>query len=344
MQDTLESQAIRLVHGFGLENLVTETVRVPQPGPYEALVRVHAVSLNYRDLLTATGRYNPKQRMPLTLCSDGAGEVIAVGDRVTRWKQGDRVVAIFMQGWLSGPITREAGPTALGGGLDGMLTQLRVLHQDGLVAVPTHLSYEEAATLPCAAVTAWHSLVPGAHIRAGDTVLILGTGGVSIFALQFALLHGARVLVTSSSDEKLKKARALGASDTINYKTHPDWEAQVLELTGRRGVNAVVEVGGAGTFQRSIRSVYPGGHIGVIGNLSGLDASVNMGSVIQSSAVIQGIYVGSREMFEAMNRAISQHKLQPVIDHVFPFAEAKQAFEALQGAQHFGKIVISLPS
>lgn len=337
-----KAEALRLSGGFGIDQLSFDTVDVPQPGEHQVLVRVHAVSLNYRDLLVTLGRYNPKQHMPVILCSDGAGEVVSTGGGVTRFKPGDRVAAIFMQRWISGDRTREAGNSALGAAVDGMLTEYRVLDEEGLVAVPEHLSYQEASTLPCAAVTAWQTLVDVAHLEAGDTALILGTGGVSVFALQFARMHGARIIVTSSSDAKLDRARQLGASDVINYKTTPDWEKEVFRLTGGRGVDVVVEVGGAGTLPRSLRAVRTSGHIGVIGNLTGLEPTINIGMLINTGVHLRGIYVGSREMFEAMNRAISLHQMRPVIHRVFPFREAREAIAEMQKADHFGKLVISL--
>lgn len=339
---TKKAQAVRLSSAYGVENLTLDPVEVPEARAGEVLVRIHAVSLNYRDLLVSTGRYNKNQRMPLILCSDGAGEVAAVGAGVSRFKVGDRVASTFFQNWTTGEATRETGPSALGGALDGVFTTYRNLSENGLVHLPDHLSFEDGATLPCAGLTAWNALFEASRVKAGDTVLILGTGGVSIFALQFASQAGARVIVTSSSDEKLQRARELGAHDTINYKDNPDWEKEVFELTGKRGVDAVVEVGGAGTLPKSLRSIRIGGHIAVIGNLSGIESSVQLGSVIASNAQLHGIYVGSRKMFEDMNRAISLHKLKPVIDRVFEFADWRAAFERMQSGEHFGKLVVKV--
>ncbi|MFY9726866.1 MAG: NAD(P)-dependent alcohol dehydrogenase [Bryobacteraceae bacterium] len=313
----------------------------PKPGPGQALVRVRASSLNYRDLVVAGGGYGRHVKLPLIPLSDGAGEVVEVGPHVTRVKPGTRVAAIFMQTWLAGALTEDQSKSALGGAIDGMLAEFVVLDQDGLVPIPEHLSYAEAATLPCAAVTAWHALVTEGGIRAGDNVLVLGTGGVSIFALQFARLHGACVIVTSSSDDKLARALALGASDGINYRQTPEWGRRVLELTGGAGVDHVVEVGGAGTLPQSFRAVRFGGRISLIGVLAEPGAAVDTRPLMMKAARLQGIYVGSREMFEAMNRAIALHRLRPVIDRVFPFAEAPDAFRYLKTAGHFGKIVIS---
>ncbi len=312
----------------------------PTPGPFQVLVRVRATCLNYRDLMVLMGRYGrgglPPNVVPL---SDGAGEVLAVGPGVTRVKPGDRVAGIFMQTWLAGEITAESGASAMGGSIDGMLAEQVVLHENGLVHLPPHLSFEEAATLPCAGVTAWHALAEHARIRAGDTVLIQGTGGVSIFALQFARMMGARVIATSSSDAKLERVKAMGAETGINYRNTPEWQDAVRAATGGRGVDAVVEVGGPGTFSRSLQSLRVGGKLSLIGVLTGA-AEVNPTAIMRASVNVQGIYVGSRAMFEAMNRAIAANDMHPVIDRVFPFAEARAAYQHLQSGAHFGKVVI----
>ncbi|MHA3772393.1 zinc-dependent alcohol dehydrogenase family protein [Verrucomicrobiota bacterium sgz303538] len=325
---------------FGLENLILTERDEPRPGPHEVVVKFHAASLNYRDLLFAQGVYNPHPHFPAIPLSDGAGVISAVGEGVTRWKTGDRVCPIFMQGWLEGECNPEKAGTSLGGGgLDGVLQEYGTFHENGLVRIPEHLSFEEASTLPCAAVTAWHALVNVRRIKAGDTVLTLGTGGVSIFALQFAKLHGARVIATSSSDEKLARARELGADETINYKTTPDWDKEVLRLTDKAGVDNVVEVGGAGTLPRSINAVRMGGVVAVIGVLAqggGLDPI----QVLMKSIHLQGIFVGSREMFEDMNRAIAVNNLKPVIDKTFTFDQAREALKYMESGSHFGKIVI----
>ena len=325
--------------GFGLENLRLADRPDPQPGPGEVLVRVRAVALNYRDLLIVRGLYNPKLPMPRVLASDGAGEVVAVGPGVTRFRQGDRVAACFMQGWLGGELDEPASRTALGGDIDGMLAEQVVFHEQGWVKLPEHLSFEEGATLPCAAVTAWHAVVE-CGIDPGDTVLTQGTGGVSLFAVQFARAAGARVLITSSSDEKLKRARELGAHEGINYRTTPDWDKRVRELTNRRGVDQVVELGGANTLPQSLRAVRTGGRINLIGVLAGADGQFNPLPILMKGVRMQGIYVGSRAMFEAMNRAISLHGLRPVIDRVFDFADAPAALKHMESGAHFGKIVI----
>jgi len=319
-------------------------VELPEPKPArgQVLVRVRATSLNYRDLLVSDGRYG-KVALPLIPLSDGAGEIVAMGEDVARWKTGDRVAGTFFQGWQSGSFRREMANTALGGALNGMLAEYVALSADGLVAIPSHLSFEQAATLPCAALTAWQALVFHGNISADETVLLLGTGGVSIFALQFAKLHGARVIITSSSDEKLARARALGADETINYRSTADWEKEVFRLTAEAGVDQVVEVGGAGTFVKSLRSVRPGGQVHLVGGVSGFTGEVPLAEIIRKLVIVRGIYVGSRAMFEAMSRAVTRHQSRPVIDRVFLFADAPAAYKYQQSGQHFGKVVISLP-
>lgn len=329
-----------LQNGTGIDALTLVERAEPQPGYNQVLIRVRATSLNYRDLVVASGQYGSGVKYPLIPMSDGAGDVLAVGENVTRLKLGDRVAGIFFQDWIAGGITKQIMKSDLGGSIDGMLAEYVVLHQEGLVKIPKHLTYEEGATLPCAAVTAWHGLVTKGKITAGDTVLLLGTGGVSIFALQFAKIFGARVIVTSSSDEKLARVKKMGADEIINYKTHPDWEKQVYELTDRIGVDHVVEVGGAGTLAKSLQAVRYGGTINLIGILTGAAGQINPMPVLGKSITVNGIYVGSREMFETMNRAISQNKIKPVIDKIFPFNEAKNAYQHLKSAAHFGKIVI----
>ncbi len=322
----------------GVDGLEVFEAAGPEPRRGEIAVRVRAVSLNYRDLMVADGRYG-KAHLPLIPLSDGAGEVAAVGEGVTRWKPGDRVAGTFFQGWNSGPFRRDA--LALGGALDGMFAERVLLPEDGAVAIPPHLSWEEAATLPCAAVTAWHALVTHGNIAADETVLLLGTGGVSLFALQFAKMHGARVIITSSSDEKLARARALGADEGVNYRENPDWEKEVFRLTAKAGVDHVVEVVGGDAFTRSLRTLAPGGTVSLVGGVRSFTADVPLLQIIAKSAVVRGIYVGSREMFEAMNRAVALHAMRPVVDRVFPFAEAAAAYRYLESGAHFGKVTIS---
>lgn len=332
-------KAWQIQHRGSLEGLAQVELPRPEPGPGEVRVRIRAVSLNYRDLI-ATRIERPGALTPLIPCSDGAGEVVEVGLGVEQWKPGDRVIGCFFQGWESGRIRREVMRTDLGGPLHGVLAEEVVFKEDGLVAAPDHLSYEQASTLPCAALTAWHALVENGKICAGETVLLLGTGGVSIFALQFAKLHGARVIITSSSDTKLAKAKALGADDTINYRTFPDWQVRVHELTNKRGADHVVEVGGAGTLEKSIESVGYGGKVHSIGVLTGFEGKINPWQIIAKSISVCGLYVGSREMFDAMNRTITLHKLEPVIDSMFKFPEALAAFQRMESGAHFGKIVV----
>lgn len=330
------------VHGaFGLDNLKVVERPLPAIGPRQVRVKVRAASLNFRDLLMVKGQYNPRQKLPLIPLSDGAGEVVETGTEVTRFKVGDRAAGIFSQTWLGGEPTREKLAGTMGGPLDGWLAEEIVLDQDGLVHVPEHLSDEEAACLPCAAVTAWSALTQG-NLEAGDTVLVQGTGGVSLFALQFAKLFGARVIATSSSDEKLARVRQLGADETINYRSVPEWGKQARELTGKLGVDHVVEVGGAGTLEQTLKCVKVGGHISMIGVLTGNAASVSLIPILMQNVRVQGVLVGSRDQFEAMNRAISVHKLKPVVDRVFPFTEARAAFEHMASGAHFGKIVIRI--
>ncbi len=333
-------RAFEIQGNFGLDALTAIERPDPTPGPGQVLLRVRAASLNYRDLLTVQGVYNPKQPLPLIPLSDGAGEVERLGPGVTRVKEGDRVAGIFAQKWLAGEPTKQKLLSTLGGPLDGMLADHIVLSEEGVVPVPAHLSDEEAATLPCAAVTAWSALVVQGRLKAGDTLLVLGTGGVSLFALQFARILGARAIVTSSRDEKLARARALGAAELINYRTTPDWEKKVKELTGGVGADHVLEVGGAGTLSRSLRAVRVGGRISVIGNLTGLSGEVNLAPILMQNVRLQGVMVGSRETFESMNRALAFHQLHPVVDRVFAFAEARAALEYMAGQGHFGKIVI----
>jgi NADPH:quinone reductase-like Zn-dependent oxidoreductase len=332
----------RITEAGSVEALALAEAPAPEPGPFQARIAVRANSLNYRDLSVVRGAYGRGAvRTNLVPLSDGAGEVVEVGPGVTRVKPGDRVAATFMQRWLGGGVTPEAFASALGGGsVDGMLAEQVVLHEDGLVHIPAHLSFEQAATLPCAAVTAWHALAGHGRIRAGETVLVQGTGGVSIFALQFATMMGARVIITSSSDAKLERARGMGADTGINYRTTPDWQDAVLDATGGRGVDLVVEVGGAGTLARSAQAVRMGGKISLIGVLTGM-VEMNPTALMRRMVNLQGIYVGSRAMFEAMNRAIALHAMRPVIDRVFPFERAPDAYRHQIGATHFGKVVIA---
>ncbi|PWT95875.1 MAG: NAD(P)-dependent alcohol dehydrogenase [Candidatus Melainabacteria bacterium] len=337
-------QAYRLVEKFGIDHLVVSESKPEPIGHGQVRVKMHAASLNYRDLMIVRGEYNPNLRQPTGLVplSDGAGEVVELGEGVTRFKVGDRVAGLFFQSWLAGECDEQKSKSALAGSIDGVLTTYKVFHEDGLISLPAHLSYEEGATLPCAAVTAWNALIFSGGLRAGETVLTQGTGGVSIFALQFSKITGARVIVISSSDEKLARAEKLGANDLINYKKNPNWEIKVKELTRGRGVDHIVELGGASTLTKSLQAIRLGGQISLIGVLSGKSGEINPVPILMKNVCVQGIYVGSREMFEGMNAAISLHKLHPVIDRVFPFAEAKQAFSYMESSSHLGKIVIKI--
>jgi NADPH:quinone reductase-like Zn-dependent oxidoreductase len=313
----------------------------PVPGPRQVLVRVRATSLNYRDLITVEGKYARAAPKPdLIPLSDGAGEIVAVGPGVSRLKAGDRVAGCFMQKWIGGAIDAAAQASAMGGAIDGMLTELAVLEEDGAVVLPAGLSFEQGATLPCAAVTAWHALVEIGQLKAGDTVLVQGSGGVSIFALQFARMFGARVIATSSSAAKAERLKAMGAEAVIDYRATPDWDQEALKLTGGRGADLIVEVGGAGTLPRSFLAARLGGRIAVIGLLTG-PSQVDPMPILRRNLRVQGLYVGSKQMFEAMNCAIAAGGLEPVIDKVFAFAEAKEAYRHLKGQSHFGKIVIA---
>lgn len=330
------------LQGKGLEHIALVERAEPKPKANEVLVKVKATSLNYRDYMMAKGVYRREQHYPLIPLSDGAGEVVAVGDAVTTFRVKDRVAGTFFSYWESGCVTPESNLQALGGDLQGMLAEYVVLPDTGLVHIPDSISYEEAATLPCAALTAWNALFGKGNLKPGETVLVLGTGGVSVFAMQFAKAAGAKVIVTSSHDEKLAKMKALGADELINYQKTPDWEKEVMRLTHKRGVDHVIEVGGAGTFSKSLHAVRMGGTISMIGVLSGISAPVDTVLILAKSINVHGIYVGNRSQFVAMIRAIEQNHIRPVIDHVFDFADAKKAFAALEAAQHVGKIVIKV--
>jgi NADPH:quinone reductase-like Zn-dependent oxidoreductase len=325
-----------------LDNLAMRETPTPTPGPREVLMRVHATSLNYRDLGLALGTYkSPSMPLPLVPMSDGAGEIVAVGNGVTRVKVGDRVAGIFHQGWIGGPRRPEHPVGDLGGGIHGMLSEYVVLSEDGVVIIPEQLSFEEAATLPCAAVTAWNTLQVQRPLQAGETVLVQGSGGVSLFALQFAKLAGARVIATSSSDERLERMRALGADELVNYTTHPAWEDEVRALTGRRGVDLIVEV--VGSMTQSLKCIRTGGRIGMVGQRGGQGVPASFGMIVGRHITVYGIGVGSRDDFEAMNRAIAMNNLKPVVDRVFAFEEAREAYRHLKDRAHFGKIVIAGP-
>jgi NADPH:quinone reductase-like Zn-dependent oxidoreductase len=319
----------------GFEGLKRGERERPTPGPGQVLVRMRAASLNFRDLAILAGKYfrGPLEHDTIPL-SDGAGEVAAVGPGVTQLAVGDRVVATFAQGHP---------PAALGFPLDGCLTEYAAFAADGLLRLPAHLSFEEGATLPCAGVTVWNALMHGPRsLKPGETVLTLGTGGVSIFALQLGKLAGARVIITSSSDEKLERARALGADHCINYKTTPAWEKTVLELTGGLGAEHVIDTGGVGTLPRSYLSVGPGGLVSVIGVMTRPEGDLSPYPLMTKGAMVRGIFVGGREHFEALMKAVVVNKLHPVIDKKFDFEASAEAFKYLKSAQHFGKVVITI--
>lgn len=327
---------------YGVDHLhVVERADV-QPGPGQVLLRMKAATLNYRDLLTVNGAYGGSYKLPLVPLSDGCGEVVAIGPGVTRVKVGDRVATMFFQNWIGGEPSREGLMSALGGSLDGVWRDTCVLSEQGVSKVPAHLSDAEVAALPCAALTAWRSLVVEGGLKAGETVVVQGTGGVSIFALQFAKAAGAEVIVTSSSDEKLARAKAMGADHLVNYKKTAAWSGAVREITGGRGADHVVEVGGAGTFAQSLASIRVGGHISIIGLLAGASNDLMIPFVIGANAKIKGISVGARQHFEDMCRSIALHKIKPVIDKTFAFAQAREALGHMAGQSHFGKIAIDL--
>ncbi len=310
--------------------------------PKSVLVRVRAVSLNYRDIIAwknLAGR-NVDGRVPT---SDGAGEIIACGDEVTQWKIGDRVAGTFFQTWQSGRFEMRHHKNDLGGTLDGMLQETVCLPETGVVRIPSHMDYEQASTLPCAALTAWYALVCRGNLQSNQRVLCLGTGGVSIFALQIASTMGAEVIITSSDDEKLRKAKELGAAHAINYRSKPQWADEVLKSTGGQGVEHVVEVGGPGTLEQSMKAVAPGGHIALIGVLTGFGApSTSLFPLLAKNVQVNGIYVGPRDQFVAMNDFLERKNLVPIIDRVFEMNDAHHAFEYLESGKHFGKVVIRL--
>lgn len=331
-------KCIQLEGAAGLDNLKLVERDVPKPGPGQVLIRMKAASLNYRDLVNVTmGLY----RLPFIPLSDGCGVVEETGEGVTRVKAGDRVAPSFFQGWLSGRPEARALGTSLGGPIDGCLTEYMCLSEEGVSKAPDFLTDEQVATLPCAGLTAWRGLMEGG-LKAGETVVVQGTGGVSIFALQFAKAAGATVIATSSSDEKLERARALGADHLINYKTTPEWAKEVRRITGGLGADHIVEVGGAGTFVQSLQAARIDGHISVIGVVGGFTQDIPIAAIFGGNLNIRGISVGSRAMFEDMCRAIDANRIAPVVDRTLPFAEARAGFELMKGQGHFGKIALKI--
>jgi NADPH:quinone reductase-like Zn-dependent oxidoreductase len=331
----------RIPQATGIDSLTLAEADIPQPQRGQVLVKMHAASLNYRDLMIVNGRAArgapPANLVPL---SDGAGEVVATGPDVTRVGPGDRVAATFMQTWIGGPIGPDDAASSLGGAMDGVLAEYKLFDQNGLVHLPPHLSFEQGATLPCAAVTAWNALFGGQPLHPGDAVLVLGTGGVSVFALQLAVAAGLVVVATSSSDDKLARMRQLGATHLVNYRRNPEWQDEVVALTNG-GVDRVVEVGGPGTLPRSIAVTRQGGEIVLIGVLT-TGGNIDPVPVLRKGLVLRGLYVGSRQMFEALNHAITAHRIEPVIDRVFPFAQAADAYRHQTSQTHLGKVVIRI--
>jgi NADPH:quinone reductase-like Zn-dependent oxidoreductase len=331
------------IRGKGLDTLTLVQRPVPRPGAGQVLVRVHAASLNYRDLLIVTGRYGRGElRYPLVPLSDAAGEVVDVGPGVTRLKPKDRVASAFFQKWVDGPFDSEKADSALGGAIDGVLSEYVVLEEAGAVRFPPFLSYAEAATLPCAGVTAWVGLAELGALDPSRVVLAMGTGGVSVFALQLAKAFGASVILTSSSDAKLARGRELGADHGINYRARKDWDAAARELTQGRGVDSLLEVGGAGTLPVSLRAVREGGHLVLVGLLTGKVGDRDEARKNDRGVRVDAVYVGSVRHFEHLNEAIARSGIHPVIDRSFPFESAPQAYRHLESGAHFGKIVISV--
>jgi NADPH:quinone reductase-like Zn-dependent oxidoreductase len=335
-------RALSVAEPWGLDAIQVIEAPEPAPGHGEVLVRMRAVSLNYRDLLMVQGMYarGAAAGGPITPFSDGCGVVEAIGPAVTRFKVGDRVATLFFQNWISGPPTLEKLMSSLGSPIPGAGRELGVFSQDGLSKVPDFLSDQQVATLPCAALTAWRALFEDADLRPGDTVVLQGTGGVSIFGLQFADAAGYRTVITSSSDEKLARAKAMGADHLANYRQDPEWSHAVRAATGGVGADLIIEVGGGGTIEQSMKAIRIGGHVAIVGVVAGLGGPFNTASLIGNSAKLQGLSVGSRDMFEAMCRFIDLHRIAPVVDKVFPWTEVKAAFGAMQGGEHFGKIVL----
>lgn len=333
-------QAYQIQGTEGLASLNVASLPDPSPKHGEVLVRIRAVSLNYRDYMNVMGIRGVTGPIPRIPCSDGAGEVVSIGPGVSEWRSGDRVVCPFMPTWLDGGFTAYHSSQALGGAVNGLLCEYACIPATSLLRIPEHLSFEEAASLPCAAVTAWDALMVRGQLQPGESVLVLGTGGVSVFALQFAKMAGARILATTSSNAKAERLLELGADAVHNYKADPDWDQWALEQTNGVGVDKVVEIGGPETLNRSIKATRFGGHIALIGVLTGTAGDVQTVGILRKGIRLDGIYVGSRAMFAQMLAAITQAKMHPIIDRIYEFAEAPAAFQYMEGAQHFGKIVV----
>jgi len=335
-------RAYAITGAFGIDNLRLVERDVPRPGAGEVVMRVHSCSLNYRDLRMVRGEYNPKQPLPLVPLSDGAGEILEVGEGVTRVKVGDRVTTLFSPYRQGGRPTRATIGKNLGGPLDGALQEQLLLPEAGVTPMPAHLSFDEAATLPCAGVTAWNALVAQGELAPGDTVLTIGTGGVSIFALQIAKLLGMRVVATSRSATKLARAKALGADFVIDTSANPDWSREVRKLVGNDGVDQVIEVGGVGTLEQSLRSVRPGGQVSLIGVLAGVEKPLNLTPVLMQNIRIQGVFVGDARVASDFAEAVEDAQLKPVLDRVFPVDSVHEALRFMERGEHFGKVALRL--
>ncbi len=333
-------KAYQISSGANIAGLQRAEVRAKELGPNDVRVAIRAVSLNYRDLMFARGEYIVSSKEPRIAACDGAGEVIEVGSKVGRFRKGDRVATIYFPKWIDGEPTPHNTAGTLGAEDDGVLAEQIVINEEGLVTIPAHLDFVEAATLPCAATTAWNSLFVEGKLKAGGSVLLQGTGGVSIHALQLAHAAGAQVIITSSSDAKLEKARRLGADATINYRTNPDWQDEVLRFTGGRGVDVVLEIGGRDTLKRSLAAARMGGSVAVIGGLSGWSSETEFMPLVGGAKRLVGIFVGSRKMFEDLNRVVSTAEIRPVVDRTFTFDQAREAYEHLASGSHFGKVTI----
>ncbi len=338
----MHAQALQLVDDFSIDALRFQSVDVPEPAADEVLVRIRAVSLNYRDLMVVRGLYNPRVPKPRTLCSDAAGEVVAVGSAVRHFSAGDRVVAGFFPEWVDGLLTGRAAASAMGEATEGVLVTHRLFTAHALVKVPVALSFLQAAALPCAGVTAWNALVAIGNIGPGDTALLLGTGGVSVLGLQIAHLCGAKTIITSSSGAKLERAKALGASHTLCTAGLLDWSSAVRDLTDGNGATHVLEVGGAGTLPLSLRSAARNGLIAMIGVLSGVEQPINVLPILMNGLRLQGVYVGSVAMLSQLVEAMAANHIEPVVDQTFAFRDAKEAFRTLESATHFGKLAIDV--
>ncbi len=336
-------KCVEIVATTGIEGLRLGERPIPKPGPRQVVVRIRAASLNYRDAMILSGNYVRGVSLPRIPLSDGAGEIVETGAEVTRVKTGDRVCGTFFQRWVTGPVFPEIQEAALGGTAEGVLTEYALLDGDGVVRFPDHLSFAEASTLPCAGLTAWHGLVEAAGLKAGDTALFLGTGGVSVLGMQIARAAGARAIITSSSDDKLDRAKKLGATDVINYAKNPNWAATVREITGGRGVDCVLDVAGGASTKGALEALRHGGHLAIIGGRSGPGGELDRRFVLQKGLRVTGINVGSRAMFEAMNRAIAVSGLRPVVDRSYELKDSIAAYRDFLTGKHFGKVVITLP-